>query len=348
MTANVVSISQPMITGLRPVFVVGHPRSGTTLVQQLLSTHSDFWTGPETLLFSHVLNDETELETKPLKPEILPRAFERLAKRSEISLPDTLKADLTERAKQQTLYAATLLVEIMGAVKPADSHATRWVEKTTLHVYSLPMLWRMFPDARAVNVIRDPRDVVSSPKRFKRFAAGSIEREQFVIELGRSWNRAIEAYEAIQSDSRMLSVRYDDLVAQPEKTLALMAAHVGVDTDLSVLNRFGEIQSQVTIKREETIKALNAADHLIDRREMWKQRLTDREAHLVEMVCAEAMNRHGYLPAHSADERLVSRVERQYARHVAAQARREWTERTIRRVKRKLRKLTGGSGHQAP
>jgi hypothetical protein len=246
------------------------------------------------------------------------------------------------------LFAATVLVEIMGAVKPPDSHATRWVEKTTLHVYSLPMIWRMFPDARAVNVIRDPRDVVSSPKRFKRFEAGSIEREQFVIELGRSWNRAIEAYESIKSDPRMLSVRYDDLVAQPEKTLALMAAHVGVDTDLSVLNRFGEIQSQVTIKREETIKALNAADHLVDRREMWKQRLTDREAHLVEMVCAEAMTRHDYRPSHPADTGLVARVERQYARHVAAQARREWTDRTIRRIKRRLRKLTGGSGRNMP
>lgn len=343
MTASDTNLSQPTIEGLRPVFVVGHPRSGTTLVQQLLSTHSDFWTGPETLLFSHVLFDEALLETKPLNADILPRAFDRLAKRSEIVLPDALQAELIARAQQQRLYASTLLVEIMEAVKPAGSHAPRFVEKTTLHVYSLPMIWRMFPDARAVNVIRDPRDVVSSPKRFKRFAAGSIEREQFVIELGRSWNRAIEAYEAIQSEARLISVRYDDLVAHPEETLARMSAHVGVETDLSALQRFGEIQSQVTIKREETIKALNAADHLIDRREMWKQRLTDREAHLIEMVCAEAMARHGYQPSHPADGGLVARVERQYTRHVAAQTRREWTERTIRRVKRKLRKLTGGS-----
>jgi hypothetical protein len=348
MTASDLNLSQATITGLRPVFVVGHPRSGTTLVQQLLSTHSDFWTGPETLLFSHVLFDETDRETRPLNADILPRAFERLAKRSEIILPDSLQADLIARAKQQTLYASTLLVEIMEAVKPAESHAPRFVEKTTLHVYSLPMIWRMFPDARAVNVIRDPRDVVSSPKRFKRFAAGSIEREQFVIELGRSWNRAIEAYEAVKSDPRMLSVRYDDLVAQPEQTLARMAAHVGVETDLSALIRFGEIQSQVTIKREETIKALNAADHLIDRREMWKQRLTDREAHLIEMVCAEAMARHGYQPSHPDDAGLVARVERQYKQYVATQARREWAERMIRRVKRKLRKLTGGSGRNTP
>src|SRR5690606_4027372 len=152
----------------------------------LLSTHSDFWTGPETLLFSHVLFDETDLDTKPLDADILPRAFDRLAKRSEIILPDALQADLIARAGQNTLYASTLLIEIMKAVKPADSPATRWVEKTTLHGYSMPLIWRMFPDARAVNVIRDPRDVVSSPKRFKRFAAGGIEREQFVIDLGRS------------------------------------------------------------------------------------------------------------------------------------------------------------------
>lgn len=348
MTQSDINISQPIIDGLRPVFVVGHPRSGTTLVQQLLSTHSDFWTGPETLLFSHVLFDVPDLDIKPLDADILPRAFERLAQRSEIELPDALKASLLTQAEQRTLYASTLLVEIMYMKKPSSSAASRFVEKTTLHVYSLPMIWRMFPDARAVNVIRDPRDVVSSLKRFQRFEAGSIERELYVIELARSWNNVIEAYEAIDTDPRLLSVRYDDLVAQPEQTLALMAAHVGVDTDLSALNRFGEIQSQVTVKREEAIKALNAADHLIDRREMWKQRLTDREAHLVEMVCVDAMARHGYPPAHPADTALIGRVERQYARHIAAQGRREWAERTIRRIKRKLRKLADGSGRHRP
>jgi hypothetical protein len=331
----------PTITGLRPVFVVGYPRSGTTLVQQLLSTHADFWTGPETLLFSHVLTDVSDMDSRPLAPDRLSHAFDRLSDRSGISLPDALRANLMKQAEAQTLYAANLLVAIMESVKPADSSAPRWVEKTTLHVFHLPLIWRLFPDARVVNVIRDPRDVASSPKRFHRYPAGSIERAHFVIDLSRHWNSAIEAYEALHSDARMLSVRYDDLIVRPEQTLALMAQHVGVETDLSALSRFGEIQSQVTIKREETLKALNASDHLIDRREMWKKRLTDEEAILIETICGDVMARHGYAPTHALDTALVARVERRYARHLASKRRRQWTETTIRRAKSGLKKLIG-------
>src|SRR5262249_28338226 len=109
----------------RPVFVVGCPRSGTTLVQCILSASSHAFSLPETHFFSEVAPDLLG------RPDL--SALDEFIEQVEAHRPDTDTA--------RTLRA---------------------VEKTPRHVLHLDTIDACFPDALFINVVRDPIDVASS------------------------------------------------------------------------------------------------------------------------------------------------------------------------------------------
>lgn len=284
----------PQPSGSQPVFVVGNPRSGTTLVQQILSAHAEFWTAPEAHLSDHVMRAVPKAETEPIAAGKIDALSKRLAERSRLTVADHIRREMTEQANNGTLTGPRFVELVMQSFKPADDPATRWVEKTPQHLLRLDTIWRYFPDARVINVIRDPRDVVSSPSRYRELSPG-IARTSAVVHIARRWNRFIERMQQYAGDSRFLSVRYEDLVSEPERVLEQLAVHARVEADSSAIHRFNNQFGQVTLaKPSAENKAFNSAAELVDRRSVWKKRLTEREAKVVETICGPLMAQHGY------------------------------------------------------
>lgn len=279
---------------LRPVFVVGNPRSGTTLVQQILSAHVEFWTAPETHIFDHVMRAAPDAISRPVVMEKLNTLLKRLEKRSRLTVAEHIYSEMVELANKGTLAGPRFVELVMQSFKPAGDPATRWVEKTPQHIMQLDKIWAYFPDARIINVVRDPRDVVSSPDRFRQHSPGIVRMSE-VVSLARRWNRLIHQAQTHIGDTRFLSIRYEDLVSDPELVLDQLTAHAGVQKDSSALHRFNDQFGQVTLAKPSIEnKAFNSATGLVDRRSMWKKRLTAQEAKVVETICGPLMTQHGY------------------------------------------------------
>ncbi len=185
------------------VFLLGFPRSGTTLLEQVLATHPGIVT----------------LEERPalLKAEVeflaSPDGVGRLADVMGDSL-DTFREDYWRRV-------AEFGVDVKGKV---------FVDKQPLNTFRLPLLYKMFPDAKIIFAIRDPRDVVLSC--FRRSFNMNASMYQFNTLMGAALYYATvmesgAAYrEALPLD--LFQHRYEDLVRDFTGTGQKLCAFLGV------------------------------------------------------------------------------------------------------------------------
>jgi Sulfotransferase family len=218
------------------VFVVGCPRSGTTLLQRMLDAHprmavandSHFIpraiedVGPRALLAPEALRD------LPLTPELVAwvRGYKRFVR---LHLPD----DAVERAAAEPTFAA--FVEALYTEFASLSGKQLGGEKTPDYVRSLPLLHTLFPWARSVHIVRDGRDVALSTLEWAREDKGPgklslwAEEPVAVCALWWSWQTGCGLGDAKKLPAgRTTMLRYEDLVASPEATLRPVTDFLGL------------------------------------------------------------------------------------------------------------------------
>jgi hypothetical protein len=189
------------------VFVGGCGRSGTTLFKELLNRHSRFACGPETSLYG------------------LPFRLENIAAPWGIPLAELE----VMRARSGSLVA--FADEFAGAFLAAESKA-RWVEKTPNNVRAIERLLTWYPNGRFIHVVRDGRDVVCSLRHHpkERVRGGKIVPVRVTNPVGlsaRRWLSDTMRGLAFRQHPRCLEVRYESLVADPEREMHRVCDFVG-------------------------------------------------------------------------------------------------------------------------
>lgn len=174
-----------------PIFIVGSPRSGTTLMRSIIDAHPHIFCPPcETFLFS-LLN---------------PIFNGRIWKDHYAQLP----LDRTWLIS----WMRRFVLELFAALgKKIGKY--RWTEKTPSHVRFMSFISEVFPDAQFIHMIRDGRKVVSSlkdmdwaPKDINKNIENWIES----VSLGREIGIKI-------GKQRYIEIKYEDLVKDPETVL---------------------------------------------------------------------------------------------------------------------------------
>jgi tetratricopeptide (TPR) repeat protein len=120
-----------------PIFLVGFPRSGTTLLDQILNAHSAL----------AVMEEKT----------VLDQVSEALRGPEDERPSRALELDEAERAKLRALY-----LEIAGRLGPPTGAGVTLVDKLPLNILNLWLAAALFPSAKVVLMLRDPRDVCLS------------------------------------------------------------------------------------------------------------------------------------------------------------------------------------------
>ena len=197
-----------------PIFFVGFPRSGTTLMEQILDAHDDL----------------VSLEEQPL----LAAARRRLCELTATAYPAALSAPSPQHmaeARQAYWQAAT---DALGA----DPGGRRLVDKLPLNIVHLALVRRLFPGAKVIVALRDPRDVVLSC--FMQSFAPNDAMVHF-----NDLKRAAGLYDEVMSNWRaqrdflgldMFDYRYEDLVADPAAVAGRALEFLGLPWQQSVLD----------------------------------------------------------------------------------------------------------------
>lgn len=175
-----------------PIFLVGFPRSGTTLTEQILSSHPNI-TGTQE---SYILHNVANTHLSPY-PEAL----------------GNLKAEDITRLRQAYLDESAKLL------KEKPEPGIRLLDKLPLNILHLPLIYRLFPDAKILVALRDPRDVCLSC--FMQLFGPNISMRQFT-----SLESAIHYYTAVMDlylhyrdilpSSPFLEFRYEDMIEDVE------------------------------------------------------------------------------------------------------------------------------------
>ena len=179
----------------RPVFVVGMPRSGTTLVEQMLSSHPEVFGGGE-------------LGFIPALVGLLPKVIE-----SRLPYPACL-------AGLQRWMLAQAASNYLSKIAKLDSQAVRVVDKLPHNFLHLGLINLIFPRARIIHVRRDPRDVAVS-NYFTNFKHkhGGMAYAFDLADIGRMLNdhrRIMEHWREVLPAGVLFELDYEELVEHPE------------------------------------------------------------------------------------------------------------------------------------
>jgi hypothetical protein len=283
------------------IFLVGMPRSGTKLLRDLLNRHSAIAIFPNESHFIPALHQRggkygdllDRAAFSALYADVADTAFfTRLAARGiRIDQDDWFRRLRGGEIRD----ALTALFECYAAM--ADSCIVG--DKTPEYLTQVPLLSELFPGAKFVHIVRDPRDYVISMRK----AWGKS-----LLRAAYRWKTWIRKFGV---DVRALSVdyvevRYEDLLSAPRPTLQKICDFLEVEFEPAMLTldqpaeNLGDAQGAVTIVANNFGK--------------WKQRLGAAEVRQIEKIAGGLMAELGYTVEHHAGDDDVHPLLLQYCR----------------------------------
>ena len=209
----------------QPVFVVGFPRSGTTLMDTVLRGHPGIEVAEES--------------------DAVPTMVNGLCGPSDKYLADLggLSSDAIERAKSVYFEALARHVE-------ASDKTLRLVDRFALNSVYAGEIHRVFPDARFILMLRHPADCVLSC--YLRTFVESSANDSFhsLEEAAHLYDRVMGLWTQLAEvlDLKVIEVRYEDLVAGLERTCRPVLEFMGVPWHPGVLDHQATARSRPYIR----------------------------------------------------------------------------------------------------
>lgn len=286
------------------IFIVGNSRSGTTMMLRIFNNHPQLMVLNELHFFEQLWSPDDKGKLISEKEAV------ELA--SKLLLTQRVGYMTHDQDHTQFYGEASKMLEEMDKNRlTAEAVFTHFVkrevalngksivcEKTPQNVFYLKEIFELYPQARILNMVRDPRAILLSQKnKWNRRKLGGhymTRREAFrlrinyhPITLSRLWNAAINAVRKFQNDPRVLSVRFEDLLEQPENTLTKVCGHIGVHFDANMMNITQESSSI-----EQDSKAIGFKK---ERASNWQRGgLNSSERWICQHMCGENMRSYRY------------------------------------------------------
>lgn len=298
-----------------PVFVVGPPRSGTTLTARILDNHSAVFMPPETPFFEDIYARRRQLGDPATDPTVRRLIAERLKmlylqynnreqhlRIQRLFAETDLAARLCASQSYQEMMATFMTFRMRSAGK------RRWGNNHPRDVFELRHIFALFPDAKVVVCVRNVLDFLAS-YREKWRRSERAGRDDNVERLRRLYHPVItsllwrssvrNANAAFQQwGDQMFLNRYEDMVQNPERQTHRLCDFIGESFEPTMVNVRSNNSSQ-------DVPAEGIFTTSVGR---WRTILTDSEAYVAQMICRNEMQQLGYMPAPVApDVRTVIR-----------------------------------------
>lgn len=266
-----------------PAFIVGIPRSGTTLLASILNRHPEIAATPETHYFRLL--------------EQLKNGWSEIAENWPNAAIDFINN--LHHAYMLGVDAKDIILDFPKPVSPdilftkiCDIYAnrngkSRWIEKTPDHIHNLEKIRSYYPDGKIVHILRDGRDVALSLCKVPWASDG------FFQNLHR-WSLGLEeSADFFSNDKNSMQVRYEDLLENPDALVSEICSFLGLDYHSSMLTPDGTEHKLIEQGRywKENINKPIAKDN----REKWKSSLSISMKNATDSLFGNQLARWGYI-----------------------------------------------------
>ncbi|MCH7777497.1 MAG: sulfotransferase [Gemmatimonadetes bacterium] len=228
------SESPPKALDHEGFFIVGAPRSGTTLMQSILSAHSKIFSGPETSFFSRIVPLLGAAYSHP-EQRVTEDDIVRIA--SDFEYMTGIGANFRSVVQPGATIRETFEA-LLRLFNPDDKPC--WVEKTPIHAMHMMAIRRFYPTAKYIHVIRDPVDSVTSMIHLKptsltdtRILYLSAVRAHAAL-----WKSCVSAPLRFPDQDKVLHLHFEDLVRNPGNTVKRLCGFLGFRFEPAMLQSF--------------------------------------------------------------------------------------------------------------
>ncbi len=294
----------------RALFVGGCPKSGTTLLLSLLDGHPELAVFPRETHFleeaakHRALGADYPAKLRRLLARLDPRRHDGLrfegnhpaggfeAGRCDQSDFARFSKLADEYVRQPGMNDSLVLSETVRAYMATVGcdwrSCVHWVEKTPTNIAHIDDLFRLFPDAKVIQIMRDPRAVFASRRRRLINEYGAYTKAHRLV---REWNQSARQLKRWKSRSGShLVVHYEDLVRESGTVLEKICRFAGIEFIPEML------EPTLAGQPWPGNPTFCGAFDRIDTRPVnqWKSELTADEIWWIELHCREGMQIAGY------------------------------------------------------
>jgi hypothetical protein len=166
----------------------------------------------------------------------------------------------------------------------------RWGDKDTRYPFDIPSLYRAFPKAKFIHIVRDPRAVAYSLSK----AEGAPKNPYRQADVwAHSMMRANKGLKTVPQD-QYIEVHYESLVDNPEKALTAICAFLGEDFEPGMLEFYKHTAENIPMNEYPTWSHNWDKPVTTDPLEKWLKNLTPAHIRITEAVAGEWMQHYGY------------------------------------------------------
>jgi tetratricopeptide (TPR) repeat protein len=210
-TKKALDATSPGFDSSEPIFILGLPRTGSTLVERIISSHSDVFAAGELNQFGGAMMGEVRKSGNPADQTELARRC--------------LQLDMREVGRKY--------VEM---TRPATGHTKHFIDKKPLNFASLGVIAKALPDAKIIHLRRTPMDACYSIYKFRfnhayPWSYNLAEIAQYYVgyrQLMNHWRKVLPG--------RIIEVCYEDVVNDLETEAKRLIAAIGLDWEPACLD----------------------------------------------------------------------------------------------------------------
>lgn len=268
-----------------PFFIIGAGRSGTTLLRLILAGHSRLHVTPETWFIASLV------EELPLSGRLVAAQVEQAATLivEHYRWPDMQMSADRLRCRARHLQQPTLaaIVDLIYADQLLRTGKSRCGDKTPIYIEIVPQVLALYPKAKFIHLIRDGRDVAIS-----RIDAGwerYYEHNRFTWTETMRWRRQ---HAEAPFAGRILEVKYEDLVTDPEATTRRICGFLDEEFEPAMLR--WQALLELVPERERRIHARLAEPISNASVAVWRTKLSAVENFAIESCIYADLEQLGY------------------------------------------------------
>ena len=287
-----------------PIFLLGNPRSGTTMVRLMLTSHRAIGIPPESEFivklysaFGHISSFSSQ-QAQAFRAALSGEPI-NLAEQWEVSLDELIPSD----RELIGMDYATVCASIYQSYQAAKGlpRTEMWGDKNNAYGQYVDLLASLFPKAKFIHLVRDGRAVLNSYRKLevsadKKYAPLLPQNASMVALRWRDAVERIERHLKRYAPDRSISLRYEDVLADPEGQSRRLCDFLGLEYDPDMLEFHTKNAEQGLEPRSYSWKANTFQPLDAQKGAKWLSELCQEDLKAFEAVARPLLVDQGYEP----------------------------------------------------